>query len=164
MVDRVVLVAPRGFCAGVVRAVDIVERALIVYSAPVYVRRPIVHNSYVVARLAARGAIFVQEIDEVPPGAFSVFSAYGVAPSVWQAAASRGLDVLDTIFPLVRKVHREVRRYLDEGYEVVLIGHAGHDEVVGTLGQEPGRIQLVDRPEDVEQLGMANFQRVACVT
>ncbi|MER3403755.1 MAG: 4-hydroxy-3-methylbut-2-enyl diphosphate reductase [Chloroflexota bacterium] len=164
MVDRVVLVAPRGFCAGVVRAVDIVERALVVYGAPVYVRRPIVHNSHVVARLAAKGAIFVQEIDEVPPGAIVVFSAHGVAPSVRQAAAARGLDILDATCPLVAKVHREVRCYLQKGYEVVLIGHADHDEVVGTLGQAPGRIHLVERPEDVNRLGIANFQRVACVT
>jgi 4-hydroxy-3-methylbut-2-enyl diphosphate reductase len=164
MIQRVVLVAPRGFCAGVVRAVDIVERALQVYGAPVYVRRPIVHNPHVVARLAAKGAIFVQEIDEVPPGALVIFSAHGVAPSVWQAAAARGLDVLDATCPLVTKVHREVRRYLEEGYEVVLIGHAGHDEVVGTLGQAPGRIHLVERPEDVERLVIANSQRVACVT
>ena len=163
MVERVILVSPRGFCSGVTRAVAIVERALAGFGPPVYVRRAIVHNGYVVGRLAAAGAVFVDELDDVPPGGLVVFGAHGVAASVRELAKSRGLRVVDATCPLVAKVHAEVRRYRRAGYDVVLIGHAGHDEVVGTLGQSAG-MQLVEDVADVSRVHADRQGRVACVT
>jgi 4-hydroxy-3-methylbut-2-enyl diphosphate reductase len=161
---RVVLAAPRSFCAGVERAIEIVSRALERFGPPVYVRRQIVHNSHVVADLESRGAVFVQELDEVPDGATVVFSAHGVAPAVREEAARRDLDVVDATCPLVAKVHIEARRFAAQGREVVLIGHAGHDEVEGTLGEAGGRIHLVERPEDVGDLPIPVATPVARLT
>jgi len=161
---RVVLAAPRSFCAGVERAIEIVSRALERFGPPVYVRRQIVHNSHVVADLESRGAVFVSELEEVPDGATVVFSAHGVAPAVREEAARRGLDVVDATCPLVAKVHMEARRFLAQGREVVLVGHAGHDEVEGTLGEAPGRIHLVERAEDVASLPIPLATPVARLT
>jgi 4-hydroxy-3-methylbut-2-en-1-yl diphosphate reductase len=145
----VLLARPRGYCAGVDRAVQTVEHALEHYGAPVYVRKQIVHNLHVVRALEARGAIFVEENDEVPEGSIVVFSAHGVAPEVHAQAAERGLRTIDATCPLVTKVHHEVRRFADAGYDILLIGHDGHEEVVGTSGEAPERVTLVDGPEDV---------------
>jgi 4-hydroxy-3-methylbut-2-enyl diphosphate reductase len=163
MVDRVVLVSPRGFCAGVVRAIATVERALAMFPPPVYVRRAIVHNAHVVGRLAAAGAVFVDDLDEVPRGAVVVFSAHGVPASVRAEATARDLRVVDATCPLVAKVHREVKRFSELGYDVFLIGHAGHDEVVGTLSQAPD-VRLVEQVDDVSRLPVADPNKVACVT
>jgi 4-hydroxy-3-methylbut-2-enyl diphosphate reductase len=163
VIQRVVVVSPRGFCAGVVRAIATVEQALAIFPPPVYVRRAIVHNADVVARLAAAGARFVDELDDVPRGAVVVFSAHGVPASVRQLARARDLRVVDGTCPLVAKVHREVRRFSQQGFDVLLIGNAGHDEVVGTLGQAPG-VRLVEPQTDVSRLPIANPDRVACVT
>jgi 4-hydroxy-3-methylbut-2-en-1-yl diphosphate reductase len=163
MIERVVLVSPRGFCAGVVRAIATVERALAIFPPPVYVRRAIVHNAHVVARLADVGAVFVNDLDQVPRGAVVVFSAHGVPPSVRAQARARRLRVVDATCPLVSKVHREVRRYSRLGLDVVLVGHAGHDEVVGTLGHAP-RVRLVEHLSDVRELEVEDPNRVACVT
>src|SRR5215813_8476615 len=145
---RVLLAKPRGYCAGVDRAVQTVEIALELYGAPVYVRKQIVHNSHVVASLEARGAVFVEEAEEVPEGAVVVFSAHGVAPQVREDARKRGLRAIDATCPLVTKVHNEARRFAAQGYDILLIGHEGHEEVVGTTGEAPARIQLVDGPGD----------------
>jgi 4-hydroxy-3-methylbut-2-enyl diphosphate reductase len=161
--ERVVLVSPRGFCAGVVRAIATVERALAIYRPPVYVRRAIVHNAHVVARLAGAGAVFVDELDQVPSGSVVVFSAHGVPAAVREEAAARGLLVVDATCPLVAKVHREVKRFADRGFDVILLGHAGHDEVVGTLGQAPC-VKLVESLSDVARLDVADPDKVACVT
>ena len=163
MPDRVVLVSPRGFCAGVVRAIATVERALAIYPPPVYVRRAIVHNARVVARLAAAGAVFVDELDQAPRGAVVVLSAHGVPAPMLELAEARDLRVLDATCPLVAKVHREVRRFADRGFDVVLIGHAGHDEIIGTVGQAPC-VRLVENVADVARLDVANPEKVACVT
>jgi 4-hydroxy-3-methylbut-2-enyl diphosphate reductase len=163
MPERVVLVSPRGFCAGVVRAIAVVERALAIFPPPVFVRRAIVHNAHVVARLAAAGAIFVEELDEIPRGAVVVLSAHGVAPAVRKQASARGLRVIDATCPLVAKVHDEVRRFSALGMDVLLIGQAGHDEVIATLGQAPN-VQLVEPGSDVAWLRVRNRARVACVT
>jgi 4-hydroxy-3-methylbut-2-enyl diphosphate reductase len=163
MIERVVLVSPRGFCAGVVRAIATVERALAVFPPPVYVRRAIVHNAHVVARLTAAGARFVDELDEVPRGSVVVFSAHGVAPAVHEQARAKDLHVVDATCPLVTKVHHEVRRFSSLGYTVLLFGHAGHDEVVGTLAQAPG-VRLVEHASDVSGLRVADPDRVAFVT
>jgi 4-hydroxy-3-methylbut-2-enyl diphosphate reductase len=160
---RVMLAAPRSFCAGVERAVEIVERALDRFGAPVYVRRQIVHNRHVVERLEARGAIFVDELDDVPAGATVVFSAHGVAPAVRERAAGRGLRVIDATCPLVAKVHAEARRFARAGYSLVLIGHAGHDETEGTLGEVPG-IALVEDEAGVDALDVVDPDRVAYLT
>jgi 4-hydroxy-3-methylbut-2-enyl diphosphate reductase len=146
---RVLLAKPRGYCAGVDRAVQAVETALERYGAPVYVRRQIVHNTYVVSQLEKRGAIFVTELDEVPEGAVTVFSAHGIAPEVKQEAERRGLRSIDATCPLVTKVHNEARRFAAKDYDILLIGHAGHEEVVGTTGEAPDRIRLVDGPRNV---------------
>ncbi len=161
---KVVLAQPRGFCAGVERAIDIVERALEKYGAPVYVRHEIVHNKYVVDTLRERGAIFVEEIDEIPTGAVTVFSAHGVAKKVETGALVRELGVIDATCPLVTKVHKEGRRYAEKGYDIVLIGHIGHPEVEGTLGQIPGTVHVISEPEDVVSLNVADDNRVAFVT
>lgn len=146
---RVLLAAPRGFCAGVVRAIQTVEAALERYGAPVYVRHEIVHNQHVVTTLKKKGAVFVDETDQVPDGATVIFSAHGVAPAVHEAAARRNLATIDATCPLVTKVHRETVRFAQEDYDILLIGHDGHEEVTGTLGHAPHRIQLVDGPQDV---------------
>ncbi len=161
---RVILAKPRGFCAGVERAVEIVERALALYGAPVYVRHEIVHNARVVSRLREKGARFVEEVDEIPRGAVTIFSAHGVAERVERDAAARRLQTIDATCPLVAKVHQEGRRYAAEGLEVVLIGHAGHPEVVGTLGRIPGVVHLVATPAEVAALEPADPARLAFVT
>ena len=161
---KVVLAQPRGFCAGVERAIDIVERALEKYGAPVYVRHEIVHNKFVVETLRERGAIFVEEIDEIPTGAVTVFSAHGVAKKVEDGALVRELDVLDATCPLVTKVHKEGRRYAAKGYDIVLIGHIGHPEVEGTLGQIPGTVHVLSEVDEVKTLKVADPDRVAFVT
>jgi 4-hydroxy-3-methylbut-2-enyl diphosphate reductase len=162
MLERVVLVSPRGPCAGVVRAIATVERALAIFPPPVFVRRAIVHNRHVVARLSAAGATFVGELDEVPEGAVVILSAHGVSRAVRDEAERRHLMIVDATCPLVAKVHHEVRRYRRQGFDVVLIGHAGHEEVVGTLGQAPG-VRLIERAEDVAELRVVDPRRVACV-
>ena len=160
----IVLAEPRGFCAGVERAIEIVERAIAKYGAPVYVRHEIVHNRHVVQDLRARGAVFVAELDEVPPGAVTIFSAHGVARTVEDAAGARSLHVIDATCPLVTRVHLGGQRYVRQGREVVLIGHAGHPEVVGTLGQIPGPVHLVETVADVARLEVADGTALAFVT
>jgi 4-hydroxy-3-methylbut-2-enyl diphosphate reductase len=161
---RVLLAQPRGFCAGVVRAIDIVERALIKYGPPIYVRHEIVHNRHVVEDLRQRGAVFVDELDEVPEGAITVFSAHGVAKKVQDEAVSLGLPVIDATCPLVAKVHAEGRRYASQDREIVLIGHAGHAEVEGTIGQIPAKVHLVQTAEDVGTLDVRDDDKLAYVT
>ncbi|MGI4792866.1 MAG: 4-hydroxy-3-methylbut-2-enyl diphosphate reductase, partial [Janthinobacterium lividum] len=161
---EIVLAQPRGFCAGVERAIEIVERALVKYGAPVYVRHEIVHNRHVVEDLRRRGAIFVDEVDEIPPGAMTVFSAHGVAQRVEEVARQRSLPVIDATCPLVAKVHAEGRRYAAQGRDVVLIGHAGHAEVEGTIGQIPGTVHLIQTVADVADLVVADPERLAYVT
>jgi 4-hydroxy-3-methylbut-2-en-1-yl diphosphate reductase len=157
---RVLLAKPRGYCAGVDRAVETVERALELYGAPVYVRKQIVHNAHVVKVLEERGAVFVDETDEVPEGALVVFSAHGVSPAVHEEAARRGLRTLDATCPLVTKVHNEARRYAADDYDILLIGHAGHEEVVGTAGEAPDHIQLVDGPDAVQSVTVRDPDKV----
>jgi 4-hydroxy-3-methylbut-2-enyl diphosphate reductase len=163
---RIILCAPRGFCAGVVRAIDVVERALQIYGAPVYVRHEIVHNKYVVESLKAKGAIFIEELSEAPAGSAPViFSAHGVAKSVPEEAMARRLFTIDATCPLVTKVHREAQAHFKRGRRIVLIGHAGHPEVIGTMGQlPPGAIVLVSTTEDVEALTFENEDNLAYVT
>ena len=161
---KVILAKPRGFCAGVVRAIEIVERALDKYGPPVYVRHEIVHNKWVVDSLKARGARFVEELSEVPAGAITIFSAHGVAKKVEAEAAEGGLRVLNATCPLVSKVHAQGRHYLRNGRTVVLIGHAGHPEVEGTLGQIPGPVTLVQTEADVDALDLPNDTPIAYVT
>ena len=165
---KILLANPRGFCAGVDRAIDIVERALKMFGAPIYVRHEVVHNRYVVERLRNLGAVFVEELDEIPDGATVIFSAHGVSKAVQAEADRRGLEVFDATCPLVTKVHMEVSRYGREGREVILIGHAGHPEVEGTMGQydrsRGGEIYLVEHPGDVEKLAVRNPDRLAFVT
>ena len=161
---QVVLAQPRGFCAGVERAIQIVERALEKFGPPIYVRHEIVHNRHVVEGLRRRGAVFVEELDQVPAGAITVFSAHGVARSVERVAADRSLPVIDATCPLVAKVHAEGRRYAGQGREVVLIGHAGHAEVEGTLGQIDGQVHLVQTVADVAALVVGTPDRLAYVT
>ncbi len=157
---RVLLAAPRGYCAGVDRAVVSVEKALDLYGAPVYVRKEIVHNKYVVASLEARGAIFVDEVEEIPEGATVVFSAHGVAPTVHSESAERGLKTIDATCPLVTKVHAEARRFADEGYQIVLVGHEGHEEVVGTTGEAPDVITLVQTPEEASSVVLPDTDKL----
>jgi 4-hydroxy-3-methylbut-2-enyl diphosphate reductase len=157
---RVLLAKPRGYCAGVDRAVQTVEHALEQYGAPVYVRKQIVHNLHVVQSLEARGAIFVEENDEVPEGNIVVFSAHGVAPEVHISAAERGLRAIDATCPLVTKVHQEARRFAQEDYDILLIGHEGHEEVVGTSGEAPEHITIVDGPTDVANVAVRNPEKV----
>jgi 4-hydroxy-3-methylbut-2-enyl diphosphate reductase len=163
-VEKLVLAAPRGYCAGVDRAVQTVEQALRLHGAPVYVRKEIVHNKHVVEELRQRGAIFVEEQTEVPEGAVCVFSAHGVAPSVRAGAIERGLQTIDATCPLVTKVHREAVRFAEDGYTIVLVGHAGHEEVEGTMGEAPERIRLVQDEADVELLEVEDPDRIAYVT
>ncbi len=161
---RVLLAGPRSFCAGVERAIEIVERCLECFGPPVYVRRQIVHNRHVVAALEAKGAIFVEELDEVPEGATVVFSAHGVSPAVRQEAGAKNLHVIDATCPLVAKVHAETRRFSRKGYQIVLVGHAGHEEIQGTMGEAPEAIHLVEGPEDVEGLDLDASLQVAYLT
>ena len=161
---RVVLAQPRGFCAGVERAIEIVERALERFGPPVYVRHEIVHNKHVVEALKSKGARFVDEVDEIPEGAVTVFSAHGVAESVAIAARARNLHVVDAACPLVTKVHKEGQRYAANGFDIVLIGHAGHPEVEGTMGRIKGRVHLISRPEDVAKIAPNDPERLAFVT
>ncbi len=161
---KVVLAQPRGFCAGVERAIEIVERALNKYGPPIYVRHEIVHNRHVVEDLRARGAVFVDELDEIPPGSMTIFSAHGVARRVEELAAERGLPVIDATCPLVAKVHNEGRRYAAQGREIVLVGHAGHAEVEGTIGQIEGKVHLVQTVEDVRRLEVGDPSKLSYIT
>jgi 4-hydroxy-3-methylbut-2-enyl diphosphate reductase len=163
-IEKLVLAAPRGYCAGVDRAVQTVERALDVYGAPVYVRKEIVHNKNVVAELRGRGAIFVEEETEIPEGAVAVFSAHGVSPSVRRNARLRSLHTIDATCPLVTKVHVEARKFAEDGYTIVLVGHDGHEEVEGTMGEAPERIVLVQCEEDVDMLEVEDSERIAYIT
>ena len=163
-IDEVVLAEPRGFCAGVERAIEIVERALHKFGAPIYVRHEIVHNTYVVDDLKQKGAIFIEELAEVPPGATLVFSAHGVSQSVRKEAAARGFSIFDATCPLVSKVHMEVAKLSREGYHFIMIGHKGHPEVEGTMGQLDSGIYLVEDVDDVERLEVAQSERLAVVT
>jgi 4-hydroxy-3-methylbut-2-enyl diphosphate reductase len=163
--EKLLLAAPRGYCAGVDRAVQTVERALELHGPPVYVRKEIVHNKHVVEELAARGAIFVDELsDTIPEGAVTVFSAHGVAPAVHADAAERGLRTIDATCPLVTKVHREAVKFAAEGYTIVLVGHAGHEEVEGTMGEVPGSIVLVESEADVDALEIEDTEHIAFLT
>lgn len=161
---RVVLAQPRGFCAGVERAIEIVERALKKFGPPIYVRHEIVHNRHVVEDLRTRGAVFVDDLDEVPAGAMTIFSAHGVAKTVEEVAQRRGLPVIDATCPLVSKVHNEGRRYAAGGRDVVLVGHAGHAEVQGTVGQIPGRVHLVQTVDDVARLAPSDPEQLSYIT
>jgi 4-hydroxy-3-methylbut-2-enyl diphosphate reductase len=161
---RVVLAQPRGFCAGVERAIEIVERALKKYGPPIYVRHEIVHNRHVVEDLRTRGAVFVDELDEIPPGAMTVFSAHGVARTVEEVARTRHLPVIDATCPLVAKVHNEGRRYAAQGHEIVLIGHAGHAEVEGTIGQIDGVVHLVQTVTEARALQPGTPDRLSYIT
>ena len=163
--EKLLLAAPRGYCAGVDRAVQTVERALELHGAPVYVRKEIVHNKHVVEQLAERGAIFVDELsDRIPEGAVTVFSAHGVAPAVHADAQARGLRTIDATCPLVTKVHREAVMFAADGYTIVLVGHAGHEEVEGTMGEVPGAILLVESEADVDALEVEDPSRIAYLT
>ncbi len=164
MVEKIILAEPRGFCAGVDRAVEAVRTALHAYGRPLYVRHQIVHNRFVLEALEQEGAIFVETLDEVPEGQRVIFSAHGVAPSEWDRAKDRGLRVIDATCPLVTKVHLEVERYATEGRTVVLVGHAGHEEVKGTLGVAPGKVVLVGSVEEAEKVQLPDPERVAAVT
>jgi len=161
---KIILAQPRGFCAGVVRAIDVVERALVKYGAPVYVRHEIVHNRNVVESLKAKGARFVEDLDEVPEGAVTIFSAHGVSRKVENEAKVRSLPTIDATCPLVTKVHNQGRRYVAQGRTVVFIGHAGHPEVEGTLGQIDGELHLVENEDDVERLSIPNGAPIAYIT
>jgi len=161
---RVLLAAPRGYCAGVDRAIEIVEVALRTYGPPVYVRKQIVHNLHVVRRLEGEGAVFVEELHEVPEGATVVFSAHGVAPEVHAEARARGLRVVDATCPLVTKVHQEARKFAAKGYDIVLVGHQGHEEVVGTMGQAPRAVHLVGDADEAGRVEVPDPTRVAYLT
>ena len=164
MAKKIILLTPRGFCAGVVRAIDVVKIALDLYGAPIYVRKEIVHNRHVVEELRQEGALFVEELSEVPSGARVIFSAHGVAPSVFADAKQRNLQVIDATCPLVTKVHLEARQFSKKGYTIVLIGHKDHDEVIGTLGEAPESTFLVSTEEDVDRLQVKDPQRVSYIT
>jgi 4-hydroxy-3-methylbut-2-enyl diphosphate reductase len=162
--EKLLLAAPRGYCAGVDRAVQTVERALELYGPPVYVRKEIVHNKHVVEQLHERGAVFVEEETEVPEGETVVFSAHGVAPSVHAKAEGRGLKTIDATCPLVTKVHVEAKKFAAEGYTIVLVGHEGHEEVEGTMGEAPSHITLIETEEDVDDLEVEDPEKVAYLT
>src|SRR5947209_1815891 len=164
LVKRVILAAPRGYCAGVERAVETVERALELHGAPVYVRKQIVHNLHVVRELERQGAVFVDSEQEVPEGATVVFSAHGVAPSVHANAAARRLATIDATCPLVTKVHVEAKKFAADGYTIVLVGHAGHEEVEGTMGEAPDHIVLIENEADVDALEIEDPERIACIS
>jgi 4-hydroxy-3-methylbut-2-enyl diphosphate reductase len=161
---KIYLANPRGFCAGVDRAIDIVELSLKAYGAPIYVRHEIVHSRHVVNALKLKGAVFVEELSEVPDGQTVIFSAHGVAKSVWEEAKRRGLKIIDATCPLVIKVHNEVNRDYTQGYELILIGHDGHPEVIGTLGQVPDKFHLVSSVEEVQNLQVEKSDRLSYVT
>ena len=161
---KLLLAAPRGYCAGVDRAVDAVEKALAHYGAPIYVRKEIVHNKYVVEALSRRGAIFVNETDEVPPGARVGFSAHGVSPAVHEQAAARHLATIDATCPLVTKVHKQAVRFAKGDYDIILVGHSGHEEVEGTQGEAPEHIQVVNGPEEVDQVQVRNPEKVVWIS
>lgn len=161
---KVILSQPRGFCAGVERAIEIVEEALRKFGPPVYVRHEIVHNPHVVDRLRAKGAVFVQETDQIPEGAISIFSAHGVSEAVENHARTRGLELIDATCPLVSKVHTEGQRYAKQGLEIILIGHQGHPEIEGTLGRIPGKVHLISEVEDVASLQVSDPEKLAYVT
>jgi 4-hydroxy-3-methylbut-2-enyl diphosphate reductase len=161
---KILLAAPRGFCAGVNMAIEALDRAIELFGTPLYVFHEIVHNRHVVERFRAKGAVFVGDLSEVPPGANLMYSAHGVSPAVQQVAREQRLNVIDATCPLVRKVHLEAIKFAEKGYAIVLIGHEGHDEVVGTLGYAPGRIQLVETAEDVERLEIDQPDKVAYLT
>lgn len=161
---QAILAKPRGFCAGVERAIRVVELALEEFGAPVFVRKEIVHNLHVVARLREKGAVFVDELSEVPPGAVAILSAHGSPPEVYAAAKSADLRLIDATCPLVTKVHMEVRRYARKGYRIVLIGHAGHDEVIGTMGQAPDRTVLIETVDDAQQLDLPAGEKGVILT
>jgi 4-hydroxy-3-methylbut-2-enyl diphosphate reductase len=161
---RVVLAQPRGFCAGVERAIEIVERAIEKYGPPIYVRHEIVHNRHVVERLRAKGAHFVDDLDEIPPGSVTIFSAHGVSSAVEDAAAERDLPVIDATCPLVSKVHSEGQRYANQGREIILIGHAGHPEIEGTMGRINGKVHLISRAEEVPHLKVSDPAKLAFIT
>tara|TARA_B100000963_G_scaffold142495_1_gene124025 strand:- start:778 stop:1737 length:960 start_codon:yes stop_codon:yes gene_type:complete len=161
---KVFLAQPRGFCAGVERAIEIVERALKIYGPPVYVRHEIVHNKRVVNNLSSKGAVFVQELDQIPPGAVTIFSAHGVAQRIEDTAKDRKLPILDATCPLVAKVHKEGQRYSSKGFEVILIGHEGHPEVEGTMGRISGDVYLVSNTEDVYKLKVKNPQKLSYIS
>ncbi len=162
--QKVMLAKPRGFCAGVDRAIDVVNIALEIYEGPVYVRKEIVHNKHVVDELRRKGAIFVDSLDEVPDGATVIFSAHGVSPQVVRDASQKRLKVIDATCPLVTKVHLEARRFAREGRSIILVGHEGHDEVIGTMGQAPDNIHLVGSAEEVVALNLPNPEKVAVIT
>ena len=161
---KIILAQPRGFCAGVERAIEIVERALKIYGPPVYVRHEIVHNKRVVNNLSSKGAVFVKELDQIPEGAVTVFSAHGVSQKVEDTAGVRKLPVLDATCPLVAKVHKEGQRYSKDGFEVILIGHEGHPEVEGTMGRIPGPVYLVSNTNDVKRLKVKNPDKLSYVS
>ena len=163
-IKKVMLAKPRGFCAGVDRAIDVVNMALQLYGSPVYVRKEIVHNKFVIRSLAAKGAIFVDDLVEVPDGAVAIFSAHGVSPEVRTLATAKNLKVIDATCPLVTKVHMEAVRYARENRSIILVGHAGHDEVIGTMGEVPGQIQLVGSVEEAEKVQVPDPDRVAVTT
>ena len=163
-IERVILAEPRGFCAGVIRAIEAVELALAKYGPPIYVRRQIVHNLFVVRDLERKGAIFVEEVSDIPAGARVIFSAHGIAPIVRGMAQGRELDVIDATCPLVTKVHVEAVRYVRDGYKVLLVGHDGHDEIIGTMGEAPDEILLVQDLDDAASVEISDPDRVALVT
>jgi 4-hydroxy-3-methylbut-2-enyl diphosphate reductase len=162
--QRVILATPRGFCAGVERAIEVVERALDIFADTIYVRKEIVHNRHVVEALMEKGAIFVDELEEVPPGSTVIFSAHGVSPKVWKEAEHKKLRVIDATCPLVTKVHLEVIRFVKEGYHIILIGHLDHDEVIGTMGEAPDHIQVIGTIDEVANLKVPNPEKVVCLT
>ena len=164
MVKKVLLASPRGFCAGVVRAVDIVRIALDTFTDPVYVRKEIIHNPHVVRELGEKGAIFVDRVEDVPEGGRVIFSAHGVSPEVREKATARSLDIIDATCPLVTKVHVEALRYAKKDYTIILIGHDGHDEVIGTMGEAPQHIRLVETIKDIEALEVEDPEKVAYIT
>jgi 4-hydroxy-3-methylbut-2-en-1-yl diphosphate reductase len=164
LTKRVLLAAPRGYCAGVDRAVVAVEKALETYGAPVYVRKEIVHNKYVVETLSERGAIFVNETDEVPEGARLVFSAHGVSPAVRESAAARSLDTIDATCPRGPKVHKQAVRFAKHDYDILLIGHTGHEEVEGTAGEAPDHVQVVNSPDEVDQVIVRDPAKVVWIS
>jgi 4-hydroxy-3-methylbut-2-enyl diphosphate reductase len=164
VLNNVTLAKPRGFCAGVERAIEVVEQALLTYDKPVYVRKEIVHNFHVVEGLRRKGAIFVDEIDEVPVGATVIFSAHGVAPTVWEDARRKNLRIIDATCPLVTKVHLEVMRYAKQDFTIILIGHEDHDEVTGTMGEAPDHIQLISTVENIKRLQVSDPRKIVCLT
>ena len=163
-VDKLILASPRGFCAGVVRAVNIVELAVEKWGSPIYVRGEIVHNPHVVRSLQEKGVIFVGELDQVPPGSRVIFSAHGVSPAVREAAAKRKLKVLDATCPLVTKVHKEAKKYAAKDYSIILIGHEGHEEVIGTMGEAPDHIKMISSKDEIAGIGVNNPEKVAYLT